>query len=130
MSVIVTGGAGFIGSHVVEALVARGDEVHVIDAYTETAEGVHHSGDQAGSGALPGYFRHAGDAIGQKEAVSAQWSNRRNPRAIEAGGSLASLGNRISSFRNQGGSSSEVGAYKYVTGGESGVAGFEVTIGN
>jgi UDP-glucose 4-epimerase len=28
---IVTGGAGFIGSHVAEALVARGDEVHVLD---------------------------------------------------------------------------------------------------
>jgi UDP-glucose 4-epimerase len=29
---IVTGGAGFIGSHVAEALVARGDDVHVLDS--------------------------------------------------------------------------------------------------
>src|SRR5690348_11555286 len=31
MRAVVTGGAGFVGSHVVDALVARGDEVHVID---------------------------------------------------------------------------------------------------
>ena len=31
MRVIVTGGAGFIGSHLTDALLARGDEVAVLD---------------------------------------------------------------------------------------------------
>jgi UDP-glucose 4-epimerase len=33
MKVLITGGAGFIGSHVAERLVARGDDVLVIDNY-------------------------------------------------------------------------------------------------
>jgi UDP-glucose 4-epimerase len=42
---IVTGGAGFIGSHVVDALVARGDEVAVVDSL------VHGSADNVPNGA-------------------------------------------------------------------------------
>ncbi len=33
MRVVVTGGAGFIGSHVVDVLVERGDEAHVVDNF-------------------------------------------------------------------------------------------------
>jgi len=49
--VLVTGGAGFVGSHVVDALVARGDDVHVLDNLaTGSRENVHpdarlHEGD-------------------------------------------------------------------------------------
>jgi UDP-glucose 4-epimerase len=39
---IVSGGAGFIGSHLVDALIERGDEVHIIDnLYSGRLENIH-----------------------------------------------------------------------------------------
>jgi UDP-glucose 4-epimerase len=43
MNVLITGGAGFIGSHLAERLLARGDDVRVIDDLsTGSAENVQH----------------------------------------------------------------------------------------
>ncbi|HST25572.1 MAG TPA: dTDP-glucose 4,6-dehydratase [Gaiellaceae bacterium] len=62
MRVLVTGGAGFIGSHFVKRLAARGDEVVVLDRLT-------YAGNPANLEGVPHEF-HRGD-IADPEAVEA-----------------------------------------------------------
>src|SRR5687767_2175247 len=49
MRVLITGGAGFVGSHLCEALLARGDEVYVLDNLsTGSIDNIAHLKDRSG----------------------------------------------------------------------------------
>jgi UDP-glucose 4-epimerase len=65
MRALVTGGAGFIGSNLVDALVARGDEVHVLDDLS--------SGRRENLAGSPAVLHVADirDAAGVREAIDA-----------------------------------------------------------
>lgn len=62
MQVLVTGGAGFIGSHLVDAFAARGDDVTVIDDLSAGREARLHPAARFIKGSItgPGIFREAG----------------------------------------------------------------------
>ncbi len=50
MKVLITGGAGFIGSHLAEAYIARGDEVYIVDDLsTGSLENIHRIRDRRGA---------------------------------------------------------------------------------
>ncbi len=41
MKILITGGAGFIGSHLAERLLERGDEVFILDDLFNRLDGKH-----------------------------------------------------------------------------------------
>lgn len=84
MQVVVTGGAGFIGSHVVDALVAEGHTVRVIDALSPAA----HAG-------RPTYLR---DDVDYVEVDLADIGDR--PAILDGAHAVAHLASRVGLGRN------------------------------
>ncbi len=69
MKALITGGAGFVGSHLAEALLARGDEVYVLDNLsTGSIENIEHLKGQ-------GRFHYAIESI-MNEPVAAELVDR------------------------------------------------------
>lgn len=76
MKVLVTGGAGFIGSHIVDALVSRGDEVRILDALVPEVHGIVTATD---AGVVATRFRE-----GPGPNVGFHWGNVTNMEAVGA----------------------------------------------
>ncbi len=69
MKALITGGAGFVGSHLAEALLARGDEVYVLDDLsTGSIENIEHLKAKKN-------FRYAIDSV-RNEPVAAELVDR------------------------------------------------------
>ncbi len=67
--VLVTGGAGFIGSHVVDALVARGDDVRILDVLRPTAHASRPDDVRCAADVVVGDVRDGGTIAAALEGV-------------------------------------------------------------
>jgi len=82
--VLVTGGAGFLGSHLCDALIARGDEVVCVDNLsTGRAENVAHLAGRSGFGLLQADVTASFDARGPFGAVAHLASPASPPAYLE-----------------------------------------------
>src|SRR5919202_376474 len=90
MRAIVTGGAGFIGSHVADALLARGNEVHVLDDLSTGRQ----DNVPAGATVHQGDIRHPGGGAAPPLPIppSGTWKL--------AGGESLAGGNRLHGTRH------------------------------
>src|SRR5690606_11657529 len=84
MKILVAGGTGFVGTHLVSALIARGDDVHVMSRYpaaATTAFGGRATGVAYGA-SLDGYdavINLAGAGIADK-----RWTDDRKRELLES----------------------------------------------
>lgn len=80
MKCVVTGGAGFLGSHIAERLVKRGDEVVVFSrnaGATLASPANHHKGDLRNAGDVNNAVKGA-DAVFHVAAKAGVWGKRRD----------------------------------------------------
>lgn len=75
MAILITGGAGFIGSHIVEALLARGDEVIILDDFNDYYDPAAKVRNLATVSGQPGLHLVRGD-IADEAAVARAFSVR------------------------------------------------------
>ncbi|HEY4520127.1 MAG TPA: NAD-dependent epimerase/dehydratase family protein [Candidatus Paceibacterota bacterium] len=97
---VVTGGAGFIGSHIVDALVSRGFEVHVVDNYAggkrkdRINEGaIYHDMDVRDDGALLSVMRGASYVFHEAALPRVQYSVEHPTEtfSVNVGGTVSAL---------------------------------------
>jgi nucleoside-diphosphate-sugar epimerase len=96
MKYLVTGGAGFIGSHLVDALIARGDDVTVLDNFstgleTNVADGVRLVHGQAGDTKLLDELLPGCAGIFHLAAVSSVQASLDCPREVHEDNLTATL---------------------------------------
>jgi UDP-glucuronate 4-epimerase len=95
MRYLVTGGAGFIGSHLAEALLARGDEVICVDNFNDYYSPARKRRNVASALALPGYTLVEAD-IRDDAALDAAFAAHRPDKVAH----IAAMGSISYSVRN------------------------------